>query len=98
MVMYLGRVVEHGSKATIFGQPLHPYTQALLSATPRLEGQRERIRISGELPSPLDPPPGCPFSSRCPRVMPVCRQTPPALKMQGGRLVACFAVEQDLSA
>jgi dipeptide transport system ATP-binding protein len=98
MVMYLGHVVEHGSKAAIFGQPLHPYTQALLSATPRLEGQRERIRISGELPSPLDPPPGCPFSSRCPRVMPVCRQTPPALKMQGGRLVACFAVEQDLSA
>jgi len=96
MVMYLGHVVEHGSKAAIFGQPLHPYTQALLSATPRLEGQRERIRISGELPSPLDPPPGCPFSSRCPRVMPVCRQTPPALKMQGGRLVACFAVEQDL--
>ncbi|HET8596946.1 MAG TPA: peptide ABC transporter ATP-binding protein [Castellaniella sp.] len=96
MVMYLGRVVEHGSKAAIFGQPLHPYTQALLSATPRLEGQRERIRISGELPSPLDPPPGCPFSSRCPRVMPVCREIMPELKMQGGRLVACFAVEQDL--
>jgi dipeptide transport system ATP-binding protein len=96
MVMYLGRVVEHGSKAAIFGQPLHPYTQALLSATPRLEGQRERIRISGELPSPLDPPPGCPFSSRCPRVMPVCREIMPELKMQGGRLVACHAVEQDL--
>lgn len=100
MVMYLGRVVEQGSKAAIFNQPLHPYTQALLSATPRLnpEGYGERIRISGELPSPLNPPPGCPFSSRCPRVMPVCREKMPELKMQGGRLVACYAVEQDLAA
>ncbi|MFT0531933.1 peptide ABC transporter ATP-binding protein [Castellaniella hirudinis] len=98
MVMYLGRVVEQGSKAAIFNQPLHPYTQALLSATPRLnqEGHGERIRISGELPSPLNPPPGCPFSSRCPRVMPVCREKIPTLKNQGGRLVACYAVEQDL--
>ncbi|WP_322995909.1 peptide ABC transporter ATP-binding protein [Castellaniella sp.] len=98
MVMYLGKVVEHGSKAAIFNQPLHPYTQALLSATPRLnqDGHGERIRITGELPSPLNPPPGCPFSSRCPRVMPVCREKLPALKDQGGRLVACYAVEQDL--
>ncbi|WP_345796579.1 oligopeptide/dipeptide ABC transporter ATP-binding protein [Castellaniella sp. MT123] len=71
---------------------------ALLSATPRLNptGHGERIRISGALPSPLNPPPGCPFSSRCPRVMPVCRETMPELKMQAGRLVACHAVEQDL--
>ncbi|WP_298012366.1 peptide ABC transporter ATP-binding protein [uncultured Castellaniella sp.] len=98
MVMYLGRVVEQGDKAQIFGRPLHPYTQALLSATPRLnhEGHGERIRVSGELPSPLNPPPGCPFSSRCPRVMPVCREVMPELKMQGGRLTACHAVEQDL--
>ncbi len=98
MVMYLGRVVEQGAKDAIFGQPLHPYTQALLSATPRLNdtARRERIKLSGELPSPLNPPPGCPFSSRCHRVMPVCRERLPALLPQGGRQVACFAVEQDL--
>ncbi|WP_368641373.1 peptide ABC transporter ATP-binding protein [Castellaniella ginsengisoli] len=97
MVMYLGRVVEQGTKETIFGRPLHPYTQALLSATPRLNdaSRRERIKLSGELPSPLNPPPGCPFSSRCHRVMPVCRERPPVLLPQGGRQVACFAVEQD---
>jgi len=100
MVMYLGRVVEQGTKEAIFGRPLHPYTQALLSATPRLNeaARRERIKLSGELPSPLDPPPGCPFSSRCHRVMPVCSQRLPALMPQGGRQVACFAVEQDLGA
>ncbi|MBN8979556.1 MAG: ATP-binding cassette domain-containing protein, partial [Rhizobiales bacterium] len=98
MVMYLGRVVEQGAKEAIFGQPLHPYTQALLSATPRLNdaARRERIKLSGELPSPLNPPPGCPFSSRCHRVMPVCRERLPALLPQGGWQVACFAVEQDL--
>ncbi len=98
MVMYLGRVVEQGTKEAIFGQPLHPYTQALLSATPRLNDadRRERIKLSGELPSPLNPPPGCPFSSRCHRVMPVCRERLPALLSQGGRQVACFAVEQDM--
>ncbi len=97
MVMYLGRVVEQGTKEAIFGRPLHPYTQALLSATPRLNdaARRERIKLSGELPSPLNPPPGCPFSSRCHRVMPVCRERPPSLLPQGGRQVACFAVEQD---
>ncbi|MGB6156371.1 peptide ABC transporter ATP-binding protein [Castellaniella sp.] len=99
MVMYLGKVVEQGSKAAIFGNARHPYTQALLSATPRLnpEGHAQRIRITGELPSPLNPPPGCPFSSRCPRVMPMCHEKPPALKTQDGRLVACYAVEQDLA-
>ncbi|MFV0284144.1 MAG: peptide ABC transporter ATP-binding protein [Castellaniella sp.] len=99
MVMYLGRVVEQGTKEAIFGQPLHPYTQALLSATPRLNdaARRERIKLSGELPSPLNPPPGCPFSSRCHRAMPVCRERLPSLLEQGQRQVACFAVEQDLS-
>ncbi|MDY0309155.1 MAG: dipeptide ABC transporter ATP-binding protein [Castellaniella sp.] len=98
LVMYLGRVVEQGTKDAIFERPLHPYTQALLSATPRLNAaaRRERIKLSGELPSPLNPPPGCPFSSRCHRVMPVCRERLPALLPQGGRQVACFAVEQDL--
>lgn len=99
MVMYLGKVMEQGSKSAIFGNPLHPYTQALLSATPRLnqEDRRERIKLSGELPSPLNPPPGCPFSSRCHRVMPVCLEKMPQLLLQGGRQVACYAVEQDMA-
>src|SRR5471030_1628594 len=69
MVMYLGRCVEKGSKDAIFSNPRHPYTQALLSATPRLNPdlRRERIKLTGELPSPLSPPPGCAFSARCRR-------------------------------
>ncbi|RAT12486.1 MULTISPECIES: peptide ABC transporter ATP-binding protein, partial [Lonsdalea] len=67
MVMYLGRCVEQGRKEDIFDHPRHPYTQALLSATPRLNPdlRRERIKLSGELPSPLNPPPGCAFNTRC---------------------------------
>ncbi len=68
MVMYLGRCVEKGTKDQIFNNPRHPYTQALLSATPRLnpDDRRERIKLSGELPSPLNPPPGCAFNAHCP--------------------------------
>ncbi|AFJ45278.1 dipeptide ABC transporter ATP-binding subunit DppF [Shimwellia blattae] len=97
MVMYLGRCVEKGSKAQIFTNPQHPYTQALLSATPRLnpDQRRERIKLSGELPSPLSPPPGCAFSARCRRCMTSCTQSPPELKSYEGQQVACFAVEQD---
>lgn len=97
MVMYLGRCVEKGSKAQIFTNPQHPYTQALLSATPRLnpDQRRERIKLSGELPSPLSPPPGCAFSARCRRCMASCTQSPPELKSYEGQQVACFAVEQD---
>ncbi len=66
MVMYLGRCVEQGDTKTIFSNPRHPYTQALLSATPRLnpEQRRERIKLTGELPSPLNPPKGCAFNAR----------------------------------
>lgn len=69
MVMYLGRCVEKGTKEQIFNNPRHPYTQALLSATPRLnpDDRRERIKLTGELPSPLNPPPGCAFNARCRR-------------------------------
>lgn len=69
MVMYLGRCVEKGTKDQIFNNPRHPYTQALLSATPRLnpDDRRERIKLTGELPSPLNPPPGCAFNARCRR-------------------------------
>ncbi len=68
LVMYLGHAVEQGPKERIFARPLHPYTQALLASTPGLGRKRQRIVLKGELPSPLDPPPGCVFSTRCPHV------------------------------
>ena len=97
MVMYLGRCVEKGTKDQIFTNPRHPYTQALLSATPRLnpDDRRERIKLTGELPSPLNPPPGCAFNARCRRRFGPCTQLQPQLKDYGGQLVACFAVDQD---
>jgi dipeptide transport system ATP-binding protein len=97
MVMYLGRCVEKGTKDQIFNNPRHPYTQALLSATPRLnpDERRERIKLTGELPSPLNPPPGCAFNARCRRRFGPCTQLQPQLKDYGGQLVACFAVDQD---
>ncbi|WP_410013014.1 dipeptide ABC transporter ATP-binding subunit DppF [Sodalis sp. C49] len=97
MVMYLGRCVEKGSKEAIFSNPRHPYTQALLSATPRLNPdlRRERIKLTGELPSPLNPPPGCAFSARCRRRFGTCTELQPQLKRYGDQLVACFAVDQD---
>jgi len=95
MVMYLGRCVEKGSKQTIFKQPKHPYTQALLSATPRLNSQtkQERIKLTGELPSPLNPPPGCAFAARCRYKMPRCEQESPPLISHDGQQVACFYVQ-----
>ncbi|AOM42924.1 dipeptide ABC transporter ATP-binding protein [Xenorhabdus hominickii] len=97
MVMYLGRCVEKGSKETIFTNPRHPYTQALLSATPRLNPalRRERIKLTGELPSPMNPPSGCAFAARCRRAFSPCTQFQPKLQQYGEQLIACFAVEQD---
>ncbi|MBV4414484.1 ABC transporter ATP-binding protein [Enterobacteriaceae bacterium YMB-R22] len=97
MVMYLGRCVEKGTKAQIFNHPRHPYTQALLSATPRLnpDDRRERIKLTGELPSPLNPPPGCAFSARCWRQFGPCTQLSPQLNAHDGQWIACFAVDQD---
>ncbi len=94
MVMYLGRVVEHGPRAAVFENPQHPYTQALLSATPQPDPtrRRERIVLAGELPSPLNPPEGCSFHPRCPLCFAPCRQMPPALLAEGTSLVACHAV------
>lgn len=79
-VMYLGRIVEYGSVEEVMGAPKHPYTQALLSAVPRVDkaGQREVIRLEGELPSPVNPPSGCHFHPRCPHAMEVCRRVYPA--------------------
>ncbi|QLB12505.1 dipeptide transport system ATP-binding protein [Bisgaardia hudsonensis] len=96
MVMYLGRCVEQGETKTIFSNPRHPYTQALLSATPRLEKEhrRERIKLVGELPSPLNPPKGCAFNARCRFATERCQQERPELKTyEDGTKIACFIVE-----
>jgi dipeptide transport system ATP-binding protein len=94
MVVYLGHVVEKGPREAIFASPQHPYTRALLSATPVAEpdAKRERIILSGELPSPFHPPAGCPFNPRCPLVMDRCRVEDPVLEQKQGRDVACWAV------
>jgi dipeptide transport system ATP-binding protein len=96
LVMYLGSVVEHGKREAIFAAPQHPYTRALLSASPVADPNRkgERIKLSGELPSPLAPPPGCPFHPRCPLANARCRVEVPKLQMLQGRLVSCHAVEE----
>jgi dipeptide transport ATP-binding protein dppF len=96
MVMYLGRCVEMGTKAQIFNNPQHPYTQALLSATPRLspELRRQRIKLKGELPSPINPPKGCAFNPRCWKATDKCRNEPPKLeKYPDGKLIACFHLD-----
>ena len=94
MVMYLGRAVEQGPRDQIFGNPQHPYTKALLSATPQPdpERKRERIVLKGELPSPLNPPSGCTFHTRCPWAFEPCPRINPALLAHDGSLVACHAV------
>ncbi|MFS2098406.1 dipeptide ABC transporter ATP-binding protein [Variovorax sp. Varisp85] len=94
LVMYLGHAVEQGPKSRIFARPLHPYTQALLASTPGLSSRR--IVLKGELPSPLSPPPGCVFSTRCPHVQPRCREERPLLRLLDERLVACHYAEQFL--
>ncbi len=95
MVLYLGRVVEKASKDEIFADPRHPYTRALLSATPVADPTRrhERIVLSGELPSPFAPPPGCVFNPRCPIAFDRCRIDRPQQIVDGGHLTACHAVE-----
>ncbi len=94
LVMYLGKVVEFGTRQSVFSTPLHPYTQALLSASPTLDPalQRKVIPIQGELPSPLAPPNGCAFHPRCPQVVPRCREEAPQLRDVGGQRVACHLV------
>ena len=97
MVMYLGHAVEQGDKKTLFTQPLHPYTQALLASTPGIMGSgqaRKRIVLKGELPSPLNPPSGCVFSTRCASVTPRCQAERPLLRELAGRQIACHEAEQ----
>jgi dipeptide transport system ATP-binding protein len=91
MVMYFGKAVEYGPKVAVFQRPAHPYTRALLASTPTLDprARRERIALAGELPSPLDPPSGCAFHTRCPHAIERCRTEVPALLPLGEVKVAC---------
>ncbi|MBY5410106.1 ABC transporter ATP-binding protein [Rhizobium leguminosarum] len=91
MVMYLGRPIETGPAAEVFARPRHPYTAALLSATPVADPEREktRIRLQGELPSPLKPPSGCHFNPRCWKAQDYCRQVSPELRGEGAQQYAC---------
>ena len=90
-VMYLGRIVEYGPRDGVFRQPKHPYTRALLASTPVLDpaARRERAVLKGELPSPLNPPPGCAFHKRCPYAVERCRVEVPVLATLGDAEVAC---------
>jgi len=91
-VMYLGRIVELADNDALFGEPLHPYTEALLAAAPLPdpEAKRERVVLQGDVPSPMTPPAGCHFHTRCPLVHERCRiETPPLQEVRPNRWVAC---------
>jgi oligopeptide/dipeptide ABC transporter ATP-binding protein len=97
-VMYLGKIVELGGKESVYTTPMHPYTVALMSAVPTPEParrqNRDRIRLSGEVPSPLNPPPACRFHTRCWKVQDVCRTVePPLTALRTGHQVACHFPE-----
>ena len=94
MVMYFGSAVEQGPKAQVLGTSLHPYTQALLAAVPALKRSQRKARmpLQGEMPSPLAPPPGCAFHTRCPLAVARCKAEVPLLRDVGGRRVACHKV------
>ncbi|MFC4944557.1 ABC transporter ATP-binding protein [Pseudonocardia sp. GCM10023141] len=98
-VMYLGRLVEQGTREAVFDTPRHPYTQALLSAAPladpREQRARQRVLLSGEIPSPTDPPPGCRFHTRCPVAQDRCRVEVPELHTTPHGQVACHLVDAD---
>ncbi|MDQ0271793.1 ABC transporter ATP-binding protein [Cytobacillus purgationiresistens] len=99
LVMYLGHTVELGSVEDLFNQPLHPYTQALLSAIPRptVQKNRKRIRLQGDLPNPADPPSGCPFHTRCPIAQDICKQDKPAWKEhESNHFAACHFAGQSI--
>lgn len=96
-VMYLGQIVEEGPSEEIFATPRHPYTKALISAVPTLDrtAADRRILLSGEPPSPVAPPPGCRFHTRCPEVMTRCATEVPAPRAAGGCRVTCHLIESD---
>ncbi|MGI4801567.1 MAG: ABC transporter ATP-binding protein [Janthinobacterium lividum] len=99
-VMYLGRIVEVGPAAGLWERPLHPYTEALLSAVPSTHASHRRIRmpLEGDLPSPIDPPSGCRFRTRCPRATAICAaETPLMLRYAEGHLAACHHIGTPVS-
>ncbi len=94
-VMYLGKIVEHGPVEALFEAPQHPYTQALLAAAPSLARRKSKgyvrpMKLSGDPPSPINPPKGCAFAERCPKAQDVCRQSPPEARETQGLHVACY--------
>lgn len=97
-VMYLGNMVEVGNSDDVYHHPLHPYTQALLSSVPipdpKAAGMKQRIVLEGELPSPINPPSGCVFRTRCPKATERCTQEKPKLRSVDGRQVACFLYDE----
>jgi dipeptide transport system ATP-binding protein len=97
IVMYLGRAVEMGDKDAVFSHPKHPYTKALLSATPRADpkGKAERIKLEGELPSPLNMLPGCAFAPRCWKSQAVCKDTVPVLTGENNKAACHFPIMDD---
>ena len=99
LVMYLGRPAEMGPADKLYERPLHPYTQALLSATPAIhpDPSKPKIKIQGELPNPLNPPSGCAFHKRCPYATERCRSEVPELRLLDERQVACHHAEQFLN-
>ncbi len=102
-VMYLGRIAELSPRDALYARPLHPYAKALLSAVPEpdpvREATRQRIILKGDVPSPANPPKGCNFCTRCPEVMPICREVKPDLaEVEPGRMVACHLFTSSESA
>ena len=98
-VLYLGRLMEMGDAATVFEAPHHPYTEALLSSVPTLEGEeRPRIRLQGEIPSAAEPPSGCVFHTRCPRKLgEICeREEPPLAEVEPGHMMRCHIPLEEL--
>jgi peptide/nickel transport system ATP-binding protein len=94
-VMYLGRLVELADKQTLFATPRHPYTRMLLEAIPKMhQTGQARTPVQGEVPNPLNPPPGCAFNPRCPHANNRCRTERPVLQSLGGIQIACHAVEE----
>lgn len=94
-VMYLGKIVEHGPVEALFDAPQHPYTQALLAAAPSLARRKSKgyvrpMKLSGDPPSPINPPKGCAFAERCPKAQNICRQSPPEAREAQGLHVACY--------
>lgn len=98
-VMYLGHIVEQGPAEEIYRNPQHPYTQSLISAIPEIDPakRRERVILQGDLPSPSNPPKGCPFHTRCPLVTEECKQAPPEYrKISDGHVAACIHLKDEV--